>query len=451
MLKLHRTLLACLLIALVCGSRAQGQNLTGTQFNFTTPGARSLGMGGAFLALADDSTAAYTNPAGLARLVDGGSEIALEIRNWDNKTSYIAFGRLNGEPTGIGLDTANVLGVVDASDQSSDISFFSAGFVLPRGFTLALYKHKLANYAAAYESEGVFYDFPDGDDLITSRTLPFLFASQVQVDGIGASGAYQIQNPFGRGTGSLSVGGGVSRYQLDLQTFKARLAYRDYEGDETDRMLGGFFGPADFLPDATVGTRSDQGDSSAWGFNLGFLWQLGKKDRWSIGGAYRRGPEFSVDVTIDGDLSRKETLRVPDVYGLGISYSASEGKTKIALDVQEVRYSQRIDDLFLLDDAGEQQFSLDDSREIHLGVERVVFTSGDFVGTARAGAWRETAHELEYHGLDPRDQALYPQGRDNTHWAAGVGLVIREDYQIDAAVDRSDRVDIFSFSVVYFF
>ncbi len=42
---------------------------TGTQFNFSTPGARSLALGGAFLGLADDATAAYTNPAGLAQLV----------------------------------------------------------------------------------------------------------------------------------------------------------------------------------------------------------------------------------------------------------------------------------------------------------------------------------------------------------------------------------------------
>ena len=38
-------------------------------FNLSAPGARSMGMGGAFLGLADDATAAYTNPAGLTQLV----------------------------------------------------------------------------------------------------------------------------------------------------------------------------------------------------------------------------------------------------------------------------------------------------------------------------------------------------------------------------------------------
>ena len=40
----------------------------GYQFNFNNPGARALGMGGAFISVADDATAAVTNPAGLVIL-----------------------------------------------------------------------------------------------------------------------------------------------------------------------------------------------------------------------------------------------------------------------------------------------------------------------------------------------------------------------------------------------
>ena len=41
------------------------ESLSGLQFNFGNPGARSLGMGGAFLGLADDASAAEANPAAL--------------------------------------------------------------------------------------------------------------------------------------------------------------------------------------------------------------------------------------------------------------------------------------------------------------------------------------------------------------------------------------------------
>ena len=44
------------------------ENNSSIPFSFSNPGARSLGMGGAFVGAADDATAAYTNPAGLTGL-----------------------------------------------------------------------------------------------------------------------------------------------------------------------------------------------------------------------------------------------------------------------------------------------------------------------------------------------------------------------------------------------
>src|SRR6185369_17997672 len=46
--------------------------------NLTTPGARAIGMGGAFIGRADDATAAETNPAGLTIL--SRPEISFEYR-----------------------------------------------------------------------------------------------------------------------------------------------------------------------------------------------------------------------------------------------------------------------------------------------------------------------------------------------------------------------------------
>ena len=40
------------------GELPNTEDMQGLQFNFSTPGARSLGMGGAFLGRADDATAA---------------------------------------------------------------------------------------------------------------------------------------------------------------------------------------------------------------------------------------------------------------------------------------------------------------------------------------------------------------------------------------------------------
>src|SRR5207248_3766204 len=75
-------------LLIICASLAQPlaaqntdiESLSGLQFNFGNPGARSLGMGGAFLGLADDASAAEANPAGLTILRK--PEISLEARNY---------------------------------------------------------------------------------------------------------------------------------------------------------------------------------------------------------------------------------------------------------------------------------------------------------------------------------------------------------------------------------
>src|SRR5213075_3395616 len=56
------------------------ESVSGLQFNFGNPGARSLGMGGAFLGLADDASAAEANPAGLTILRK--PEVSIEVRNY---------------------------------------------------------------------------------------------------------------------------------------------------------------------------------------------------------------------------------------------------------------------------------------------------------------------------------------------------------------------------------
>ncbi|MCU0290563.1 MAG: hypothetical protein MUF10_01020, partial [Thermoanaerobaculaceae bacterium] len=67
----------------------------GIQFNFSSPGARSLAFGGAFVGLADDATAAYTNPAGLTNL--SLPEVAFEGRSWDYTTTFVDYGNASGQ------------------------------------------------------------------------------------------------------------------------------------------------------------------------------------------------------------------------------------------------------------------------------------------------------------------------------------------------------------------
>jgi len=81
----------CVLVVLpVAAQNTDIEALSGLQFNFGNPGARSLGMGGAFLGLADDASAAEANPAGLTILRK--MEFSLEARNYEEAQQFSTSG-----------------------------------------------------------------------------------------------------------------------------------------------------------------------------------------------------------------------------------------------------------------------------------------------------------------------------------------------------------------------
>src|SRR5437867_8648623 len=61
------------------------------RFNFINPGARSLGLGGAFISLADDATAAQANPAGMTNLSSSQFFMELRYANPDPTTTTVNF------------------------------------------------------------------------------------------------------------------------------------------------------------------------------------------------------------------------------------------------------------------------------------------------------------------------------------------------------------------------
>src|SRR5262249_53420268 len=117
----------------------------GIQFNFSNPGARSLGFGGAFIGLADDATAAYTNPAGLTNLSQ--PEVSFEGRYFQYRTEFLDRGHGFGSPTGNGQDTVAGEVTVRSNDIKKSFSFLS--FVYPQErWAIAVYRHELANFKA---------------------------------------------------------------------------------------------------------------------------------------------------------------------------------------------------------------------------------------------------------------------------------------------------------------
>ncbi len=136
-----RSLAALALLALVVSVPAAGQiaplgpfRLQG-ELDLSNPGARSLGIAGAFLARTDDTTAAYINPAGLIHL--RFNEIALEGRQ---RSQDVEVFDPNGGRT-----------VLDSS--GGGVSFAAVSYPLGR-ITLALFLHDLATLDVSTQGAG---------------------------------------------------------------------------------------------------------------------------------------------------------------------------------------------------------------------------------------------------------------------------------------------------------
>ena len=140
----HIGVLVVLLGLLLVPASASGQEAAvPLQFNFSDPGARSMGFAGAFVALADDATAAFSNPAGLTQILK--PEISIEGRRWSYSTPYTEGGRAEGLPSGFGIDSTTGLRTATSDVDITGLSFLS--LVFPKGrWSLAFYRHDLANF-----------------------------------------------------------------------------------------------------------------------------------------------------------------------------------------------------------------------------------------------------------------------------------------------------------------
>ncbi len=155
-------------------------------FRFVTPGARAVAMGKTFIGLADDATAAVSNPAGLSNLLE--QEFSFEFTGTKIKHQR-SFPSAAGEVQTFG-------------DTVVTPSFFS--YVIPvKRATVSVFINSVQDYRESFEigprdipSLG---DFEDGS----------FGGLSVQINSYGAGGAYVV-NRF------LSIGGSVTFQSLNM-------------------------------------------------------------------------------------------------------------------------------------------------------------------------------------------------------------------------------------------
>ncbi len=413
---------------------AQPTSFSRFDFNFSNPGARSLGFGGAFAALADDATAAFANPAGLVQLAR--PEVSFEGRLWNRSTSFPAGGRLEGEPTGIGVDTRR--GLAYGRDDRRTFGPSFAAVVIPKGrWSFALYGHQLARLKVAAESQGLFLDDEENPTSPLGVSRIFVMRERVDLDIVtaGAAAAW-------RASDRLSFGLGIIYSQTSLDTVSDAFL-RD------DDSTFGIFRRVSFLPERKLGSSRLSFQGTDLTINAGVLWSA--TDRLSVALVYRQGAheegtngleyppradypfpgiEFpGIEATLGADF------RVPDVLGAGLAFRSADGRLTLAGEVDRVGYADLVsvldsDEIVVL---GREYL---DAWEYHVGAEYALLQLQPVIAI-RLGGWVET------------NQDLFARG-NRTHLAAGLGISAKE-FQIDLAGDFSSEVDTLSLSIIYGF
>ena len=459
---MRRTLLVLsvsLLVTLpVAAQNTDIESLSGLQFNFGNPGARSLGMGGAFLGLADDASAAEANPAGLTILRK--REISIEARNYQEQQVFTTSGTYP--------DLTRT--AFSHYSQRVDVTFGSV--VVPvKNFTFGVYYHEpLRNegagkvvpdrnqFTGAIKTDVPNFFLPKGGSAPVSQTecesirakakdpfacleytiKPFLSALDVRERTFGAALAWKI--------GKFSVGGTARYHQFTETAFTFRVT------------------PTFDFDSIAVQASSDirkESDSAKPVHQVTFAggFKFEANDKFSIGGVYKKGPKFRTTTFAAAESTNfafqkvsDTTFHVPDIYGVGVSVRPIPVLT-INADAVRVKYSNLVDKFVSINEVVRQfdtSYKANDVVEVHVGAEYFFSTKIPFA--LRAGAWRDPAHAVEFRGPlnDPNLVAsaiLFPKGEAANHVSVGAGLAWTR-FQIDAAYDRSRLYRVGSISMV---
>ncbi len=411
------TAVLAMLLIVICAMPAAAQtneeNYGQLEFNFVTPGARATAMGGAFIGLADDATAAESNPAGLVilsrpeisfeyKFIDYSREMYLDENSWlENRKSTI-------------------------SDNASIPAFFSYVHPFER-FTLSVYRNETVNFKQSFMTSGPQVGI---DDL---RLFPVDSSLEMKLTNLGVGGGFKVTEKF-------FVGASVRYSTFDLNTDLTR-----WDFDRT-----------------SIENRSNVDDSdNAITFNLGMLYTFSPK--FSAGWVYRNGGEYDVDWSIVVDpaganvmLDEKLKFNIPEVYGVGLSWRPLDALV-LAFDVVRVNYSELSDNLILIyntDTQTKDQYNIDDATEVHLGGE-YTWLVGGMPLSARAGVYNDPDSSMTFSGdgsgNSEATRIRFPGGDDQVHVTVGTGLVIKDRLQFDAAYDYADLQKQFSISAIYRF
>ncbi len=370
------------------------------QFNFNLPGARANGMGGAFIGLADDATSSFTNPAGLAYLME--TAVTLDWRNQ----------HINGS-------TGNISGFFntsfDVDPRSLDQAAFFSFNTNYHGWYFGLFRHQFANERQTRH-----------------------FGSRSLSGGVERTEQREIQLDLEGINYGLGVGRRFGDFKLGLAinhlVFEASSSYKRTTFTRSTPLQ------------AVAYTSGIDNTDREWGYTLGVLHEIGTRFSW--GAVLRANPTFNLKEDILEEVNGQPVFVsddtdvpfvVPDVLGAGLRYKPRPDMS-LLFDFQRVFYSQIYRKGFVIVESVTENdhslYNIDDTDEFHAGFEWLIPTWST-VWVARAGYYHNPLHALTYQGSDPATIDRFSQiGLTNeNHYTFGGGWVYRNTFEIDISAN----------------
>ncbi len=324
-------------------------------------GARALGMGGAFIGIADDATAASWNPGGLVQLKKPEISIVGSFV-WKND-NYDA--NYNTETTQRTLDSQELFGnEINYLSIVYPFSFFRRNMVISLNYQ-KLYDYSLKQSVVSEDiGAGIVFNTNIDRDR-TGILAPFGFAYSIQV------------------IPQLSVGITCNFWQPHNNVNKIIDRYN------TSATMDGQSPVYDLMKVSA--------EFEGFNYNVGFLWSL--FDSLSVGVVYKSHFNADIENTIyqrsiymgipepPKSIQLNEKLQMPESYGIGFCYKVNDN-LKLSADI----YYTSWDDYIYTNEDGEQYSPITGDLENESDVDATV--------QARTG--------LEYLLVNPIRQLSFP-------------------------------------------
>lgn len=432
------------------------------RFNFINPGGRSLAMGGAFISLANDATAAQANPAGLTTMLSPQLFAEIRFANADATTTKSSFRDPITSTDGFDVD------VKTTPSEIVSPSFLSFTYPLDR-LSFGVSRHEVINIdnrtSSTYEFlAGAQSDIRQSDGRIDMKVVNW-----------NVSAAYRLHDQF-------RVGVTVSYGILDLVSNVVN-SYVDPTGD--------VIGAPEFsgVPLEMYRTTAEGSDDDVT-ITAGLLWSV--TDTITIGASYRQGGSFSVQQTLSSNPINSAIIpgainstvffnesgtvlttennsfdfdnkfNVPDVSTVGVSWQPIPQLT-LALDAARIAYTGLLDGFnsrlnvltagFVTE--SDAVFTVEDQTNFHFGAEYTFSLGQGALILLRAGFHEDKDNRVRSDfapggfGLASNDN--FPPSQDTDHYSLGAGLVVGNNFQLDIAADIADTGTEGVVSLIYKF